>query len=403
MSKNKQFDFIDKKIIYLSILGWGGLAIFLVAFVVFKRNPYDFTVTYNYWDASYKWILGQSLNETGAASGFLYFPQSAILQIPFALLPFRLAEVIWRILNIFLLALSCFYMVKLWKNVPRNILYFFISVITIALSYDSLRNGQINIILTVLSVFVAYNLAHNRYKTCVVLCLLGTALKPHMIVPLLLVVGVYPKRCIPTAIIGTVLFFLFPFLCQHPDYVVNQYKNTLTILIAAQNLGHERPWPDFFGMLNLVGINISQISVYFTSFLVGVVIYINSIVFFRRKKGIGSILIMTLAVSFILLFSGRTEMNTYCMFGPFMGILIFFSTCINANKTKWIYFFVSPFCWFFIFGAHAVSGAIAPSLKSSNCPWTAPLAFTIFIVYTLIYLAPKINTDDFESKYFISG
>jgi len=93
-------------------------------------------------------------------------------------------------------------------------------------------------------------------------------------------------------------------------------------------------------------------------------------------------------------------MNTYCMIGPFMGIFIFASIYINTDKVKWIYFFISLVCWFFIFGANAVSGAIAPSLKSINCPWTAPLAFTIFIVYTLIYLIPKINTDEFEEKYF---
>ena len=391
---------IDKRIIYLSIIGWAGLAIFLVAFVIFKRNPHDFTVTYNYWDASNKWLMGEALSKTGATGGFLYFPQSAILQIPFALLPFRLAEVIWRILNISLLALSCFYIVKLWKNMPKNIMYFFVSVITIALSYDSLRNGQMNIILTVLIVFVAYNLAFKRYKACIILCLLGIALKPLMVVPFLLVVGIYPRRCILTAIIGTIIVFLFPFLCQHPSYVLEQYKNTLTVLVAARDFGFDTPWADFFGMLKLFGVNISQIWIYIITFIAGILTYISCLLFFRNKQVIGSIIIIALATTCILLFSGRTEMNTYCMIGPFMGIFIFASIYINTDKVKWIYFFISLVCWFFIFGANAVSGAIAPSLKSINCPWTAPLAFTIFIVYTLIYLIPKINTDEFEEKYF---
>jgi hypothetical protein len=396
MNKNTMIEFIDKKIVYLSIIGWMGLGIFLIFFIIIKHNPYDFTVTYNYWDASHNWIIGKALSKTGATGGFLYLPQSAILQIPFALLPFRLAQIMWMILNISLLALSCLYIVKLWKNIPKNILYFFVSVITIALSYDSLRNGQMNIILTVLIVFVAYNLAHNRYKTCIILSILGTALKPQMIIPLLLVVGVYPKRCIFTAIIGMIILFLFPFLCQHPDYVIGQYKNTLTVLAGAQNLGYEIPWADFFGMLKLFGMNISQIWVYIFSFVSGVVIYIGCLVFFRNRLIIGSMLTMTLAVAFILLFSGRTEMNTYCMIGPFMGILIFSSIYINAGRSRWVYFFASLVCWFFIFASHSICG-------KNIMPWTAPLAFTIFIVYTMIYLMPKINVEDFESKYFISG
>ena len=393
MNKKEIIEFINKKIIYLSIIGWLGLAIFLIIFTIIKKNPYDFTVTMNYWGASYKWIIGEALSKTGATGGYLYFPQSAIIQIPFALLPFRLAQVIWLILNTSLLALSCFFIIKLCKKVPKNILYFFVSVITIALSYDSLRNGQMNIIITVLIVFAAYYLANRRYRTCIILCLLGTALKPHMIIPLLLVVGVYPKRCMLTAIIGIITLFLFPFLCQYPDYVIEQYKNTLTVLAGAQELGHSTPWADLFGMLKLFGMNISPTWIYMISFATGIAIYFGSLLFFKKRQIIGSLLIMTLSVVFILLFSGRTEMNTYCMIGPFMGALIFASIYIDTGWTKWIYFLVSLICWFFIFASHAICG-------KSIMPWTAPLAFTLFIIYTIIYLIPKINIDFFEKKYF---
>ena len=403
MNKNELLELLDKKIIYLSILGWLGIGLFLVLFIIFKKSPHDATVTYDYWDASYNWIIGKAIYQTGASGGFVYFPQSAILQIPFALLPARFAQVLWTMLNVSLLALSCFYIVKLSKNVPKNIFFFFVSLITIPLSYDSLRNGQMNILLTVLAVFIAYNIARKRYKTCIILCLLGIALKPYMIILFLLVVGLHPKRYVLPAIAGLIILFLFPFITQAPAYVLGEYKAMLGVLAAGQKMGYDIPWTNFFGTLKLFGANISPIWIYVVSVVTGVGIYICSLRFFRKEDVTGPILTMTLGIVFILLFAGKAELNTYCMIGPFMGFFMFMALYTKTSKQKWVYFFVSLVLWFFIFGAHAVSGVIIPSLKSINCQWTAPIAFIIFIAYTFILVISKIKTKDFDQKYFISA
>jgi hypothetical protein len=83
-----------------------------------------------------------------------------------------------------------------------------------------------------------------------------------------------------------------------------------------------------------------------------------------------------------------------------MGILIFTAFHFENNMTKYFYILISLICWFFIFAANALAGSIAESLGTIKCTWTAPLAFSIFACYTLIYLIPRINTDKFIKDFF---
>src|SRR5687768_10391283 len=71
---------------------WGVL--FLVIAVLIVRGDKR-TVVNHYRAAAHAWMAGEPLyNDTG--HGFLYLPSSAVLFVPFAMLPDVLGDIAWR-------------------------------------------------------------------------------------------------------------------------------------------------------------------------------------------------------------------------------------------------------------------------------------------------------------------
>ena len=393
ITKEKIINYCTKHLNKISILAWVSLTLYILIFIIMKNlilknNPHDYTITWIYWDASLKWIKGiqmYSIHDPNFA--FVYFPQSAILQIPFAILPYTLTEIIWRILNISLLIWACYSLARLWKSyLPINLSFFVISLFTLPLSYDALRNGQINILLAIIICFVTYSLVKEKYKTAVILCFIGLALKPYMIIPLILVLGVYPKRTFWTAVICAIVFVLSPFAFQSPQYVLQQYK-TCFLAFQTQNLaGLNIGYSNIFGLRKVVGLTISETAVTIISVFAGLIIYIYSLIYLKRAKNyIAPAIMMTLGITFILLFGPKTEFNTYCIAGPFMGFLVVGGLLYK----RWIYVSVSLTCWIIMFSANALHKIITPHVNIGNS-WPAPLAFAIFMIISLIFVLPII-------------
>ena len=57
------------------------------------------SVTPSYWRAAENWLAGRPLYD-GTGRGFIYLPQSAVLFVPFAMLPPLFREILWRFVTI---------------------------------------------------------------------------------------------------------------------------------------------------------------------------------------------------------------------------------------------------------------------------------------------------------------
>ena len=90
-------------------LGWVVWGL-LVLFVLINRSlsPVDHAdVFVIYRDVALKWIQGEGLYD-GSGTGFIYFPQAAVLFTPFSQLPVRVDSILWRLLNIGVFAAGVF-------------------------------------------------------------------------------------------------------------------------------------------------------------------------------------------------------------------------------------------------------------------------------------------------------
>ena len=389
---NKKIHFLLENINYLSLIGWSAISIYIIVFVI--AHPYSNTITPMYWRASIHWLEGSDLyfrKGFDVNSGFCYFPHAAILSVPFALLPFTVAEVIWRILNITLLICACYTIAKLSNFRPIKVSFFIISAITIAVSYDSIRNGQYNLIITSIFCFVTYLLTKGKYKTCIALCILGGALKPYLFIPMVLLCGVFPKKCIPAAVIGMILFLLFPFCFQNTDYVINQYSTYKVLLAKRNSMGLEEGFANLYGILNIfyfwIGLKMQTL----ISLLGCVAVYLYCLYYKFHRKNYLNIMILITASSYILLFSSRTEFNTYCFAGPIIGFVIVEALWKKDLRTV----ILSTICWIIMFSAHAICIAITPNYNSM---WLAPLGLAVFLIYSIIYFFPKLESLTPSSK-----
>ena len=86
-------------------LAWG-LWIGILIYALIATLHTGRTVTGNYYDAALHWLQGIPLY-SGSGGGFIYLPQSAIAYIPFAVMPFPVSEIVWRLLNWTLIFCPC--------------------------------------------------------------------------------------------------------------------------------------------------------------------------------------------------------------------------------------------------------------------------------------------------------
>jgi hypothetical protein len=380
---------------------WIGIGLWIILCVAVTvsvvKHPGVRTVTPNFWDASRHWINGETLY-SDSGTGFLYFPQSAILQIPFALTHFVLAEILWRFLSIGLCAFACQQLAK--QISTENNCFTLISLFTVPLLWSSARNGQMNVIVTALIVIGATLLARQKLKIAISLYTVGFALKPYLAVPILLISGVFPRRALPTAILGIILLAIFPFAFQSPQYVVEQYIACIDMLKISMSVGQELYYAYLFGMLKVFGLNIPSNAQLFISMFAGLSIFAFSVYLTQkvRVKPATPILMMLLSTAFILLFSSRTENNTYCLMGPFVGYLFQMVPTLRPTQ-KTLLQWLLLISYLAMLGSYEIGKHFSGSTKAV---WLAPIgliAFTALSIYVLTpHLREKYPLPEIESQ-----
>ena len=365
----------------MALILWAILGIQVISYTI--TYPGKRTVTPNYWEASANWIKGNDLYSLNG-TGFLYMPQSAIINIPFTYLPFTIAEVVWRAINISLYALSCYLIASLFESRQVRKTFLIISAFAVPLAYSSARNGQLNLTLAALIGIVTFCLAKKYFKLSIIICIFGTALKPYMAVPLLLLNGVYPKRCLPISFLGLTVLFFAPFLFQSSTYVWHQYSELLHSLKVSMQFGHDQYYAYLFGMLKVFKISInSQLQIYIT-LCFALAVFILSLHLSKKGPETESpIFMMTLATTFILLFSSRSENNSYCLIGSFLAFFFLYVPAVAPNNRK-THETVILLCYTAIIGSHEIGKYITPG----KAVWLAPLGLTIFISYIFSILIP---------------
>jgi hypothetical protein len=333
-----------------SVLFWIGVAIYLSIKCLFSKHPEGVTLIY-YKAASY-WLNSQNVY-LDTCPAFVYFPQSAVLFSPLALLPFKICNIVWRVLLTTLFSSSLLMLVHI-TSFPKKTTYFWLSLFIFPIAEGGLVQGQMGVLVTSLLLYMLCAIYYHRWWSASILLGLAVAFKPTCLVFFGLFFAVYPQlRLKVFVIIPAVL--LFPFLFQSPNYVVQQYYNyyltTQTLVTFSNSLGWANIWTLIRTTTHIV---VPQHLSDGISAIVALFILANSYFAYKKPNSdhYNFFYIYALGGIYLMLFNPRTENNNYLMVMP-VFILFFYYFWYDLKER--LLYIPMAICIFLIAFNHVIS------------------------------------------------
>jgi hypothetical protein len=302
-----------RRLVLIALALWTVFALAVVVYVA--ENPGRRTVTPTYRIAAAAWFEGGRLyNDPSDIGGFLYFPQAALLYVPFAGMPPALGETLWRLCGMALLATGLWRLTGLIDRGDRASLFLLFTAMCIPATISSARNGQMNLHLAGLMLHAAADTGSGAWWRASLSLVLGLALKPHAIVPVLLTAAVYPRtrRWLAIMIVAAAAV---PFLLQRPSYVLAQYGACFERILFAVTPATDT-WSDLRGLLVRLNIDVPNRWLLVVRLAAAIPTAALAYVARRHDTGWTAILVFALAATYLMIFNPRNEANTYVILAP---------------------------------------------------------------------------------------
>ncbi len=374
--------------VYELLLTFLWLAVCIVAIVVSLKTGR--TVSGNYYDAALHWLNGQHLY-TGQGGGFIYLPQSAVLYTPFALFPFWLSEVLWRLVNWGLIFYGVCFWLKLYAqgNFKRyTSALFLFSLFFIPIAFSSLRNGQMNMILVSGGLWFFAAFYKEKFWIAALILMLAFFLKPTIAVLCGLGFCLYPRIRFPVLCWG-VFFLVLPFVTNiHWAYVVGEYQSGVNSLVVSANVGSDnvQSWAQLFNFLSLFSAH--EMPNIFQTLLRVIFAMVTLLMAIRAKKHyeikVSYLLVYALFAAYLMLFNPRTENNDYIILAAgiaFMGVIFI----QYKNVMNWMFMLV---CSVGIIFSSNISMLLTPMDQS----WVTPLVALLCYIYLCVAILLKYGS-----------
>jgi len=356
-------------------IGWGALWLITAAIIASGSGR---TVVPAYREGAVYWMAGKTIFAHPGVGGFVYLPQAAVLFIPFSLLPVVVGEVVWRFVNIGVFALGIFQIARLARGRSGKDLFPLMTLVTLPLAWDCARNGQATLIMTGLMLLAVVDIARSRWWRAVLWLSLGVAVKPLVIVLVLLVMAI--DRPLSWRVpVGMLVTALVPFVTQHPTYVLDQYAAFWSSLTKAVHVGAvDKGWTTPFNALQLLGITVPEkiqtLLRVAAAFGTLALCYLSR----RRHDAVRSAaFVFSLAVVYLMLFSPRTENNTYAMLGPAIAVFLAGAFLVEQRFREGLLLSCIALA---IMGGRSIERMLTPHAGTS---WLSPLMAVCFALYLL--------------------
>jgi hypothetical protein len=198
-------------------------------------------------------------------------------------------------------------------------LFLVISTLCIPATVSSARNGQMNLHLAGLMLQATADAAISVWWRAALSLTVGLALKPHALIPTLLIAAIYPPTRGWLAVMIAAAA-AFPFLFQHPAYVAGQYAACFERIVFA-SMPETDTWSDVRGLLIRLGVQPSNRRLILLRLAAAVPTLLLSFAARRHGKDWSAIYIYALAATYMMLFVPRTEANSYVMLAPAVAAL----------------------------------------------------------------------------------
>jgi hypothetical protein len=197
-----------------------------------------------YLTAAHNWQTGNDMYaaQPGLPDRYRYSPTAAVLLHPLTQMPDGVGEVVWRLFNVavFLGAMVWWGRAVLPAGSPlTSQQWSLLFLLALPLALGSVNNGQINTLMAGLMLATVAAVAGERWNLAAALAALAVLLKVYPLALALLLILVHPHKFGLRFLTAMLLGLALPFLCQHSDYVLEQYQ-TWWQLLAGDDRSH---WP----------------------------------------------------------------------------------------------------------------------------------------------------------------
>lgn len=376
----------------LSSLTWILLFASCIFFSLINLFSNEYSLISIYSNAADNWLHHRNLY-TGDGLGFIYFPQSAILYIPFHVIqPDPLQQGLWRILWMgFMGYILRLFSQKYYPEKSRSLVFFLMSLATILIGADTIRNGQLNIAINTLGLLSLITIYEEKWWLAAILITIGLAIKPTFIVFYLLCFALFKQLRIKLLFM-TLLAFIMPFMTAPFSYVMQQYSAAIHNLGVSAHYGAVNPggqlrsFAQIFNLLEIFGLTCSlKIQ---TLLRAGFALFTLALAMLAERsnlsKGEKIIYIYGFAVIYLLLFNPRTESNDYIFLAPTFAAYYFQEIFILKNKLQIL---VAALLSIGLIFHHDLAKLMIPN----NTIWLAPFMTLIFGILFIKKYLRKIN------------
>jgi hypothetical protein len=369
----------SSKAVRIAMAGWIVLFLAVSAIVVFDGKR---SVVPAYRSGALGWMGGQPLYDGTGVGGFVYLPQAAVLYVPFALFPPAAGEVLWRLGMIAVFVAGLYRFGRLAGERFAGEFFPLMTAVCIPLVWDCARNGQATLAITGLMLLAVADMEQGGLWRATVWLSLGVAIKPLVLVLVLLVMAT-DRRMSWRLLAGMAVTALVPFLAQSPGYVVQQYTAFVQNLTAAAHVGVSvRGWTSPFTALRALGIADVPENIQ-TAIRAGGALATLVLCFFVKRRlepSRAALYLFTLSVLYLMLFSPRTENNTYAMLSP--ALAAFFASAFVDERQRGQALLLASMA-LLLAGSRVVERLVAPHAEPV---WLSPAVAVAFAAYALIRL-----------------
>ena len=368
--------FFEGREVRAAWIGWAALFLVTAAIIIAGSGR---TVVPAYREGALSWIAGNLIYHHIGVGGFTYLPQAAILFIPFSLFSVVTGEVLWRLVNIAVFSLGVFRFAELAGSRSAKSFFPLMTLVTLPMAWDCARNGQATLALTGLMLLSVVAVSQRRWWRATLWLSLGLCVKPLMIVLILLIMAIDRPMSWRIAV-GMAVTALVPFLTQHPGYVMEQYAACWKNFTTAAHVGAaEGGWTSPFHALRLTGLAVPEMVQTALRLAAALGTLVLCWLSRRRHETVRSaIYVFSLSVAYLMLFSPRTENNTYAMLGPAIAVFLAAAYLVASRPREGLLLGGITVA---ILGGRTIERLLTPHAGTS---WISPLMAVCFTIYLLV-------------------
>ena len=360
---------------------WAGWAAMFAATAAVILHDGSRSVVPAYRIAAGWWMKGMRLYELSGIGGFTYLPQAAILYAPLAVLPESVGEVLWRLVSIAAFALALRGFARLGRRTGDRDLFPLAALVAIPLVWDCARNGQATLIMTAFMLLAVTDIARRRWWRATLWLALGVAIKPLAVVLVLLVAAV-DRPMTWRAIVGMAVLAMVPFLTQHAAYVVEQYRACLENMTISAHVGAvAHGWTSPFTALRVAGVDVPEgVQTILRLAAAAATLVLCFVARQRFDADRSAVFVYSLAALYLILFSPRTENNTYTMLAPSIGV--FLAAAFLSERAVGGGVLLAGIA-LALAASRGIERLVAPHAEQV---WLSPLLASCFALYLLVRL-----------------